>query len=50
MTTLAFTGIVGAMMHATGFLPRVRNRKVGGIRFLRIGRYQFSFCRCKGSL
>jgi hypothetical protein len=24
-----------------------RYRKVGGIRFLRIGRLQFSFCLCK---
>lgn len=25
----------------------VRHRKVGGIRFLRIGRLQFSFCLCR---
>lgn len=26
-----------------------RYRKVGGIRFLRIGRFQFSFCLCRGT-
>lgn len=26
----------------------VRHSKVGGIRFLRIGRLQFSFCLCRG--
>jgi hypothetical protein len=25
-------------------------RKVGGIRFLRLGRYQFMFCRCRSKL
>lgn len=30
--------------------PRVRARRVGGLRFLRIGRYQFSFCRCRQSI
>lgn len=25
----------------------MRYRKVGGIRFLRIGRLQFMFCRCR---
>lgn len=24
-----------------------RSRKVGGIHFCRLGRYQFSFCRCR---
>lgn len=27
--------------------PTIRHRKVGGIRFIRIGRYQFSFCKCR---
>lgn len=25
----------------------LRTFRVGGLRFLRIGRYQFSFCRCR---
>lgn len=25
----------------------IRYFKVGGLRFLRIGRYQFSYCRCR---
>lgn len=28
-------------------LPSVSMRKVGGIRFLRVGRMQFSFCRTR---
>lgn len=28
----------------------MRYRKVGGIRFLRIGRFQFMFCRCRKAL
>ena len=27
--------------------PLIRHRKVGGIRFIRVGRYQFSFCKCR---
>ena len=46
--TLAIASIVPAWMLAlfavgTG-LPTYRNRKVGGIRFVRIGRVQMSFC------
>jgi hypothetical protein len=29
------------------FARPLRYRKVGGIRFLRIGRLQFSFCLCR---
>lgn len=28
--------------------PLIRHRKVGGIRFIRIGRLQVSFCKCRG--
>ena len=28
-------------------LPIMKGKRVGGIRFLRIGRYQFSFCKCR---
>jgi hypothetical protein len=34
---------------ATSPMFNVRYRKVGGIRFLRIGRLQFSFCLCRSS-
>lgn len=27
---------------------RLRYRKVGGLRFIRLGRLQLSFCICKG--
>lgn len=37
----------GVALHMVDFLPRVRNRKVGGIRFIRIGQFQASFCRTK---
>ena len=35
-------------MHAVELLPRVRYRKVGGLRFLRIGRLQTSWSIAKG--
>lgn len=35
-------------MHAVEMLPRVRYRKVGGIRFLRIGRWSLTASRTKG--
>ncbi len=27
--------------------PVIRHRKVGGITFVRVGRLQFSFCKCR---
>lgn len=39
-----------AVLLTVASLPRIRSRKVGGIRFLRIGRFQFSFCRCRQSI
>jgi hypothetical protein len=27
--------------------PVIRHRKVGGITFVRVGRFQFSFCKCR---
>ena len=49
MTTLAVLGLVTPLAHATlgGLLPRFTNRKVGGIRFIRLGRLQLSFCICR---
>lgn len=51
----AFIGIIGPMAHATldqtgRILPRVRYTKNGGMRFLRIGRLQMSWCVCKASI
>jgi hypothetical protein len=28
----------------------IRYRKVGGLRFLRLGRLQFSFCLCRATI
>lgn len=40
--------VAGFAAPASGrILPRVRYTKNGGMRFLRIGRLQFSFCICK---
>lgn len=51
---LMLAGFVGPMMDATGFIPhrapRVRYTKNGGMRFLRIGRLQTSWCICKRGL
>lgn len=53
MTTIATFALVLPFAHAvldgaTGW--PVRMRKVGGIRFLRIGKLQFSFCVCRKSI
>jgi hypothetical protein len=28
-------------------LPTIRTRRVGGIRFIRVGRWQVTVCRCR---
>ena len=35
---------------ASDAMPGARYRKVGGLRFFRLGRYQLSFCRCRESI
>lgn len=51
MATLCLTGsalcLVGALILATA---PIRHTRRGGIRFFRIGRAQFSFCRCRSSI
>lgn len=45
--------LVGTLAHATELfprMPRVRYTKNGGMRFLRIGRLQTSFCICRASI
>ncbi len=42
--SLVLGPMCGVLMHACEMLPRVRMRKVGGLRFLRVGRLQCSFC------
>jgi hypothetical protein len=37
----------GTAENQQGATMTYRNRKVGGIRFIRLGRMQVSFCRCK---
>lgn len=49
-TSLILIGLTAPLMHAADMLPRMRYRKVGGLRFLRVGRFQFSFCKCKESI
>jgi hypothetical protein len=45
---LALTLGLGAIGYVSTTAPLlVRYKRVGGIRFLRLGRYQFSFCRCR---
>ena len=39
-----------ASMVFAPMLPSVRYTKVGGLRFLRIGRLQLSFCVCRNSI
>jgi hypothetical protein len=46
ITTAPLIGWIG-LIAAIGAAPRVRYRKVGGIRFLRIGRMQFTVCRAR---
>lgn len=45
-TYLAFVSAV----YAAHILPRARYTKNGGMRFLRVGRLQLSFCICKKSI
>jgi hypothetical protein len=47
LATLA-TGIVAAFIVAT--LPPIRTSRRGALRFVRIGRLQFSFVVCKRSI
>lgn len=53
MLTIAIFGFVGSLAHAADMLPsmpRIRYTKNGGMRFLRIGRLQTSFCICRKAL
>lgn len=45
-------GFACVLSHAAfgDLLPRSRYRRVGGLRFLRIGRLQLSFCVCRSSI
>lgn len=45
LTAIAFTRLIFATLAIIVFATTpVKARKVGGIRFLKIGRYQFSYC------
>jgi hypothetical protein len=52
MATIAFVGFASSLVHAAfpAALPRVRYTKNGGMRFLRIGRLQMSWCVCRNSI
>lgn len=41
--------IAGLVVAAPAHLPRASYRKVGGLRFLRVGRFQASFCVVRGA-
>jgi hypothetical protein len=43
-------GMVGIHTVTDWQLPRVKTMRRGGLRFLRVGRYQFTFCKCKESI
>jgi hypothetical protein len=43
-------GLCGVHAATDWQLPRVKLTRRGGLRFLRIGRWQFSFCKCKESI
>lgn len=49
---LLIIGFVGVGIHtvADWQLPRIKYMRRGGLRFLRIGRLQFSYCLCKESI
>jgi len=48
---LAVSITLGALLCVWINPPHIlRYRKVGGIRFFRVARYQFSFCRCRKSI
>ncbi len=46
LTTAPLIGWIG-LLAGIGAAHRVRYRRVGGIRFLRIGRFQMTFCKCR---
>lgn len=35
------------VLFTAAMLPRVRTRRVGGIRFVRVGRWQVTVCKCR---
>jgi ABC-type uncharacterized transport system YnjBCD permease subunit len=43
MTLPILIGFAGVLSHAAGFLPACSYRKVGGLRFVRVGRFGASF-------
>jgi hypothetical protein len=43
-------GLVGFHAAADWQLPRVKTMRRGGLRFLRVGRFQFTFCKCRESI
>jgi len=50
LTILGFAGVLGHTVMAGARMPGFRYSKVGGLRFLRFGRLQLSFCVCKASI
>jgi len=44
---LAILAILAIAIFEIPLFPRVSWNRVGGITFIRIHRFQFSFCRCK---
>ena len=46
MELLIIIATTTATLYLLDMVP-VRNRKVGGIRFIRMGRLQFSYCVCR---
>ena len=52
MNAIFFIGAAAVAEHVIPQirLPRCRYTRRGGLRFLRIGRFQFAFCKCKESI
>ena len=50
LTLIGFAGVLGHSVFDGAKLPGFRYSKVGGLRFLRFGRLQLSFCVCKASI
>ena len=47
ITTAPFLAWLGTLAAFGAPWPRVSYRRVGGLRFLRVGRLQMSFCLCR---
>ena len=48
LTMVTATVYMGAMLTLGRSVPAVRYRRVGGLRFIRVGRFQASFCVVRG--